>query len=555
MRSELIQLLVRLVPVHITVAVISSMLAGVSTVALFVFTFSVARGGGLGDVRDPLIFGALAAIFIASRFLSAAVMARGGCFLTAGLRETLINGILRTPYRRLEMIGAPRLLTAVSADVQTIANATPIMVNAATNLAVVLGLLVYIAWLSSIGVGAILMSAAVGLPIYWRLAGRASALSYEAAKTGERLNNNLDGLVSGIKQLKLNHSRTEQYLSADIARTQDEFFKARTRAVSAMSLATNIAQSIFLIMLGSLLFLERNSVAPSVGVEFFFGAIYLMGPLDASIGAISSLVVINNVFKRYRELGMQLSSSPMRDDGDRAENSDVSSWMQVVLQGVTYTYEDLQTFAFGPVDLLLKRGEIIFVKGGNGSGKTTFAKLLAGIYEPTAGMVCLDGLKSGAANGQSVRERFCCVFEDSHIFEAVWTTEGARTNENDVRALIREWSLDRSVDVRDGRFTNTRALSRGQRKKLLLISATIEDREAYVFDEWAADQDALSRKKFYLEYLPRLKRAAKLVVVLTHDDEFDSVADRIIRFGDGKLVMDSGESMKAKGGSIAKSVW
>ena len=90
--------------------------------------------------------------------------------------------------------------------------------------------------------------------------------------------------------------------------------------------------------------------------------------------------------------------------------------------------------------------------------------------------------------------------------------------------------------MRDFRFTNTRALSRGQRGRLLLISAALEDRDVCIFDEWAADQDSPSRRKFYLEFLPALKRSGKLVVVLTHDEEFDGIADQIIKFHDGRVV-------------------
>ena len=79
-------------------------------------------------------------------------------------------------------------------------------------------------------------------------------------------------------------------------------------------------------------------------------------------------------------------------------------------------------------------------------------------------------------------------------------------------------------------------LSRGQRKRLALLTAYLEDRPVYVFDEWAADQDPVFRKVFYLRLLPELKRRGKTVVAITHDDRYFASADRIVKLEEGKVV-------------------
>ncbi len=65
--------------------------------------------------------------------------------------------------------------------------------------------------------------------------------------------------------------------------------------------------------------------------------------------------------------------------------------------------------------------------------------------------------------------------------------------------------------------------------------AWLEDRPIYVFDEWAADQDPPYKEIFYRQILPDLRRRGKAVLVITHDDNYFSLADRCLKLEDGKL--------------------
>jgi putative pyoverdin transport system ATP-binding/permease protein len=95
--------------------------------------------------------------------------------------------------------------------------------------------------------------------------------------------------------------------------------------------------------------------------------------------------------------------------------------------------------------------------------------------------------------------------------------------------------LDHKVSIKDGAFS-TLELSQGQRKRLALLVAYLEDRPFYVFDEWAADQDPLFKDVFYRELLPELKAKGKTVLVITHDDRYFHLADRYIKLEYGQLV-------------------
>ena len=214
-------------------------------------------------------------------------------------------------------------------------------------------------------------------------------------------------------------------------------------------------------------------------------------------------------------------------------------WRRLEIAGVRFTFRRSAgeaDFVLGPVHLTLHPGEVVFLIGGNGSGKTSFAKLVVGLYEPDGGEIRLDGVPVERATLERYRQLFSAVFFDFHLFEDL---PGARDGSLDERSRqhLRDLQLDGKVDVAAGRLS-TLALSQGQRKRLALLAAYLEDRPLYLFDEWAADQDPYFKEIFYRRLLPQLKAAGKTVLVISHDDRYFDVADRVVRFSEGQIVWD-----------------
>lgn len=189
----------------------------------------------------------------------------------------------------------------------------------------------------------------------------------------------------------------------------------------------------------------------------------------------------------------------------------------------------------GPVDLEIRPGEILFLTGGNGSGKSTLLKMLTGLYPLSAGRLVLDGRR---VDGPAVRGMVTGVFTDFHLFTRLYGTTGV--SQQRVDALLERLGLTGKTRFVDGAFTTT-ALSSGQRKRLALVVATLEDRPIYVFDEWAADQDPAFRAFFYSELLPDLRAAGKAVVVATHDDRYFHLCDQLIVLEAGRVVQTAKE--------------
>jgi putative ATP-binding cassette transporter len=193
-------------------------------------------------------------------------------------------------------------------------------------------------------------------------------------------------------------------------------------------------------------------------------------------------------------------------------------------------------FEVGPIDFTLRAGEIVFITGGNGSGKSTFLKLLVGLYQPSAGELRLNEAQVLASTRDEYRRLFTAVFSDYHLFHRLYGVNNPDLTEID--RLLGQFGLIGKTRLIDGEFS-TIDLSAGQRKRLALVVGLLEKRPILVLDEWTADQDPEFRRKFYQELLPELSKGGRTIVAVTHDERYLSelaLPVRTLRMEEGRFV-------------------
>lgn len=271
--------------------------------------------------------------------------------------------------------------------------------------------------------------------------------------------------------------------------------------------------------------------------------LFLKGPIDQIATGLPTFGRARVALQRIEELRAHFAQRASESETIGQSLPPTAVTMErLELRGVTYRFEaETQahsSFTLGPIDLELRKGEMVFIVGDNGAGKTTLMKLLLGLYAPTDGEILLDRQPVMPQTQEDYRQLFSTVLSDFHLFDELVAPElnGASLDSQAERHLKR-LGLGHKASVQDGRLS-TIDLSTGQRKRLALLHAYLEYRPVMVLDEWAADQDPKFREMFYTELLPELRERGHLLVVISHDDRHFAMADRVLRMHEGQLVED-----------------
>jgi putative ATP-binding cassette transporter len=450
------------------------------------------------------------------------------------LSADLSRQVLATPLRRLEQVGIPRVLTSLTDDVATIGWATINVPTLAMSVSVLLGCGVYLAWLSWPVLLAVLTLVLVGVAIHRVLEARAFRQLQHARDTRDLLFKHFRTLTEGIKELKLHAGRRREFLSAQLDPTLLTLQHAWMAGVRHHVVATSWNQLLFYVLLGVLLFTipALHAVRWETLTGYVLVTLYMMTPVWSLMDAWPILARGRIALEKVQDLGVSLSAPAVPETTPAPTPAP-----QLEVDGVVFAYAGDagdHGFVLGPLDLTLRPGELVFLVGGNGSGKSTLMKVLTGLYPPTMGAIRLSGQVVDDKNREWYTQHFSAVFSDFYLFDALLGLDDGRLDERARRSLVR-LELDGKVRVEGGRFSTT-ALSQGQRKRLALLTAFLEDRPIYVFDEWAADQDVHYRDIFYRQLLPELRSQGKTVLVISHDDRYYHLGDRVLKLEYGNLV-------------------
>jgi putative ATP-binding cassette transporter len=529
---ELIRFLLRTSPRMVIATMIASVASGALSGALIAI---VNRALATSGVRTWTIMMAFLAVVLArviTQFISAALLVRFAQDTVLALCRRLCEQVLRVPFAKVEAMGSPRVLATLTEDVAVLSGAVLALPSLATNVAMLAGCAVYLAYLSWKVLAVCAVLAVVGVVGHRMLMSRAHDAFVGAREGRDRLFAAFRTLTEGLKELKLNRARSADFVRREIDETTAYLRKQNVVATTRLMTAETWSQLLFYTMIFLLLFLAPSiaKLSPEALTGYVFAALFMMTPTWAVLATVPTMLRGRVSLDKIRELGTSLDSVEARTADSPSRPTETS--VHIALEQATFTYPSLQgaderPFSLGPVNLTLSSGELVFVTGGNGSGKSTLVKLLCGLYAPNSGAVLLNGTAIDDRSRDWYREHFTVVFADYHLFERLFGLDTA-TREGRIQEYLALLKLDTKVRVESGRFSTT-ALSSGQRKRLALLTAWLEDRPVYVFDEWAADQDPSYKEVFYLRLLPELKARGKCVVVVTHDDRYFHLGDRVIK--------------------------
>jgi putative ATP-binding cassette transporter len=525
-------------------SVLFGLLAGAASTSLLALINGVlSRKDQLGLDGVALSFAGLTVAAMVARMGSQLVLNRLQQSILLDLRLWLSRHLLSTSLRKLEEAGAHRMLSSLSTDIQTLGMGVQVLPEIFIGSAVVLSGLIYLGWLSWPLFLVAMALMVVGQLSYSLVAGAANRYQWQAREQTVVLLRHFNLMFNGGKELRLNRDRRQAFYDLDLTPSAHAARRELLRSDDLYAVAGSWGMSLYIITIGVLLWVgpRLTSLSQAELLGAVLVVLFLQQPLSAVTSMYPNLRRAEVALGQLEKLGLGLAGEQgLQTELTRNSGPPPRTFERLELAGVTHTYRnerDGEQFTLGPIDLSLRRGELLFLVGGNGSGKTTLAKVLSGLYAPEAGELRLDGRPVTPEGLDDYRQLFAAVFFDFCLFErllGVPSPESLRV----AREYLARLHLDKKVRIEDDGQLSTVALSQGQRKRLALLTAWLEDRPIYLFDEWAADQDPHFKDVFYKQFLPDLKARGKAVVVISHDDRYFHLADRLVRIESGQLVSE-----------------
>ena len=536
--SELFGLLKPFWPL-VSLSIGLGMLGGLSVTALLA-TINSALHNESGLTQGLVLgFAGLCLMALLSTILSDIGSNYVGQHIIAKLRRELGEKVLAAPIDQIERYRSHRLIPVLTHDVDTISDFAFAFAPLAVSLTVTLGCLGYLASLS--WPMFLVMLVAIGLGTALQFVARAWGMrGFEAAREAEDdLQKHYNAIAEGAKELRIHRPRRQRMFLHGIRNTANRICDTQIRSINTFVIAKSLGSMLFFVVIGLALALQSwwPSADKTVMSGFVLVLLYMKGPLEHLIGTLPIISKAQIAFRRIAELSKQFSSPEphlLLDD----QSQPATPVHSLELNQVSYSFAPVpgsEPFRLGPVNVRINQGDIVFIVGENGCGKTTLIKLLLGLYAPQSGSIALNGQAVTAANRDDYRQIFTTIFADYYLFDDV--IQGDKPVPEDAERYLKRLEIDHKVSIRDGVFSTT-DLSTGQRKRLALVSAWLEERPVLVFDEWAADQDPTFRRIFYTELLPDLKRLGKTIIVISHDDRYFDSADQLIRLQAGKVVSE-----------------
>lgn len=448
-------------------------------------------------------------------------------------RMTIIGKILQAPCDKLETLEEGSAEAVLNNDTEVISSVVNMFVGCLTGIITMISCLIY---LGTINIYGLLVSVGIIGAAIWMflIASQKAQVVWEKSRDIQNIFFKfIRDLNFGFKELYINPGKRSGFAD-DIGKSCAQYRDTRIEGECRYVTVFIIGEILFITVIGIVVFMfsvlfpdiQGNTLRTYVLVYMYMGGIvnseiYL---IPQFVRVFISWRRINGFIKEIASLGVE--PFPVREP-------DAGSELTLELKKVIYQYknENSERFSLGPIDRVFRSGEICFITGGNGSGKSTLAKLITGIYRPDSGEILVNGQKKVAS---ALGPYFSTIFSDFHLFDKLYGIN-YQSKKEEIARHLKALQIEDKLQITDGNLSTIK-LSAGQRKRVALLISYLEDHQIFLFDEWAADQDPDFRKFFYLTLLPELKARGKMVIAITHDDRYYSVADQVIKMEIGQIV-------------------
>ncbi len=390
----------------------------------------------------------------------------------------------------------------------------------------------------------------LGLLFFLRLAKSVYALMRPAMHADTQFSASLRDLQGGLQQLKQHKPKTTDLFQKQIIAALDSASYARAATERRHALGISFFAMFNLLILGLILFLMPRllDVTTSETSQLLVLCMFSLSPLMSIVAFVPLFAKVEMSLQELHQVEESIDAAiePFEEKGVTTqwqyEDPKVPEFTSLQMENIRFAYhaaDGTSPFGIAIDSFHIKKGELLFIRGGNGSGKSTFMKVLSGLYLPQSGIIHLNDTLLADIDTETYRNMFTILPTEYHLFPRPL---GLDVSQKKLEKMLQTMRIDTKIRLQaDGTFS-TLDLSAGQRKRLALACALLEERDVYILDEVAADFDPVFRKFFYEELLPGMTEKGATIVAISHDDRYFHVADRVLSMHEGVMLAEPGET-------------
>ncbi|MCX5203542.1 ABC transporter ATP-binding protein/permease [Streptomyces sp. NBC_00237] len=517
------------------------------------------EGGGVDAITVVVLL--LVAVAVVQGVLTGIGVSRIaelGETVLARLRERFVERVLGLPLERVEKAGSGDLTVRVTGDVSLVADAVrsalPELARSVVAIVLTLGAMAILDW-------RFLVAALLAVPVQaytarWYVRGAVPLYAEQRVVTG-KLQQQLLATIGGattVRSLRLEKDHTERVTTRSRAAVDITMrgvklvlsFYCRLHVGEFIGLAAVLGVGYWLVRDGS------ASLGTATAAALYFHSLF--GPINAA------LVLLDDAQKATAGLSrlVGVADLPLPEEPKRPASAQDAS---VTVTGLSHAYQNGHPVLHG-IDLTLAPGEKVALVGASGAGKTTLAKLIAGIHRPTAGTIRLGGADLADLGPAAVRRAVALVTQETHVFSGPLAEDLrlARPGASDGElreALARVDALTWAEALPEGLATvvgdGGHRLTSAQTQSLALARLVLADPPVAILDEATAEAGSTGARA--LEKAAARAVEGRTALIVAHRLTQAATADRVVVLDAGRVVeTGTHDGLRAAGGRYA-ALW
>ena len=377
--------------------------------------------------------------------------------------------------------------------------------------------------------------------LYKIYAPRIEKTSHALIQEDEQLKSMAEELMAGRLDIKVN--RAQSFMEHRIHHGLNQYFKQslqKTKNVMQYDYfyvtgVMNLATLLIYCFGGYLVFNHQISMGTLISFNLYFSKVW--SPIETFMELTKEMKVWNVSFERVKNF-LLLEEEP------DSSSTQLPTYTDLVINDLTFSYE--HRTLFNHLNLELKKGEKVGIKGGNGAGKSTLASFLIKLRDGYDGNLHYSGVDYTALDARTIREHVIYLppklflFRGTVLENIALTTDPSSEKLDAFFALEEVQSLlnvlkDNQRDLNTTVQPETPLLSSGEQKIIQLLRGMYLDGEVYILDEPLNYVDG-KYKQLIIECI-RTYLKDKSVIIISHDEEIFACCDRVYRL-DKQLILE-----------------